>query len=177
MNEVKIITAVETELISTATAKSYLKVDHVDENELIDDLIKASREQIEKWCGVSIGEQERQWIVDIEEETEIPYGPIVISEEDELTASLKDSDGYEEMTIDDDYELESDAQFVTFTPGTSGRWKLEYTCGYTTDTLPPGLKIIWLQLIAFLYLNRGNEGVEMPSQIKYALNPYKRSLI
>jgi uncharacterized phiE125 gp8 family phage protein len=174
MNDNKLITPVTTELLSRESlVKPYLKISHTDEDSLLDVLITASRQMIEKWCGIAIGEQERQWIIDASCETEIPYGPVTSVD----AVEYKTADGYEAKTLDDDYEVEDGARFPTFKPLTEGRWKVDYTTGYTSDTIESELKTIWLKLIAHLYVNRGDSGGTIPTDIKYALNPYKRNLI
>jgi len=64
-----------------------------------------------------------------------------------------DIDTYEALTVTD-YDTDGEAK-KTFTPFLSGRFKIEYTTGYTT--IPADLKHAIVCQIAYLYENRGNE--------------------
>lgn len=171
--QITTVTPVATELIDLATAKAWLKIDHSDEDDLITDLISASRDMIERWCGVAIGEQVRKVVGEFDEELLLPYGPHTALD----TAYISVNNVYELQDVDDHYTADTQTNHYLFTPLSEGRWSITYTCGYEAASLPPGLKLAWKNLITFLYENRGEEGADIPQQIKYALQPYKQNLI
>ncbi|HEU4903167.1 MAG TPA: head-tail connector protein [Flavisolibacter sp.] len=191
MNEVRTITPPATELLTTAQAKAFLKIDHTDEDELINLLITTTREMIERHCGISIGEQTKEWVTDFSQAgppklgkylprrncyevlssgEAIPYPPFI----ELVSAERWNETAYETQTETDDFTVLEGY----FDPLQSGTWKITYTAGYDADTLPAGLKLIWRQYITYAYTHRQDEDVPFPGFIKYALQPYiKRSLI
>ena len=160
------------ELLTTAAAKAWLKIDHSDDDDVIADLVASARKMIEDWCGITLGARTGVTVyAQLTEDFSLPYGP---QNSGDFAAELHNGVEYVPKTDGDDYRLKGE-KFQTFCPYTCGEWKLTYDAGYTA--IPTGLKTIWLNLIAFLYENRGEEGAEMPKLIQYALNPYRRSLI
>lgn len=197
MNTVKTITPPTTELLLPVDVKAFLKIDHTDDDAIISMLITAARDQIQKWTGVAIGEQLIEWKVDVraknkaygsrnpiptaaeairnedwcgggEDEIDFPLAPVISV----ATVTEKNGEAYQAATLNQTYFLDGD----TFRAG-SGRYKITYTAGYDANTLPAGLKLIWRQFVVYLYTNRQDEDVELPAFVKYALQPYKRSLI
>lgn len=168
MLQTKVITSPE-ELLLVADVKAALAVTFTDDDTLLESLISASRETIEKYCGISIGSQSRECYVDINqwEEMEIPFGPVISLD----AVSYKSDYGeYTAALSGEDYDSDG-VDFLTFTPFTSGRWKLEYTAGY--ETLPNDLKNYWIRLVAWYYENRGDQG-NIPEVLKKDFNSYKR---
>lgn len=156
MFEVKVSTAVSSELLSVSDLKTHLAVTHTDDDTYLTALIKQVREDVENYCGISIGEQTRQWIMDGVAFTEyaIPYGPIA-DRADVTNVQEKTANGtYSSMLLDSDFDIDG-LQFLTFTPYITGRFKLTYDCGYST--LPHGLKRGMLEECAFRYEHRGDE--------------------
>jgi hypothetical protein len=167
--DIAVETPVSTELLTRSAVKARLKIEHSDEDATIDGLISETRSLIENFCGLSIGEQERVVIADIDHEYRMPFPPV----EDIISAEFK-SDSYE---ASDSYELDG-VFFKRFQPTVAGRWKLSYSCGYNADNVPKGLLNAWMDLIAFCYENRGEmyEGiVEIPKAIKQKLTAFTRN--
>jgi hypothetical protein len=155
---IHIETNVTTELITKAQVKQRLKIEHEDEDTMIDELIKESRSLIENFCGISIGEQERVVTAELDREYYIPFGPV-----SEIYSAEIDGDE------SDRYELDGNV----FQPAVGGKWKLSYICGYTATTLPLGLKSAWMDMVGYLYENRGD--MSIPISIKQKLNPFTRN--
>lgn len=154
MFEVKLITDVSSELITTSEVKTHLKITYTDDDTYIGTLITKARKLIEGYCNISIGSQEREWYFDGISQTEysIPYAPVISVDQVDIKT---DYATYETLTVTDDYDMDG-GSFLTFTPFQSGRFKVAYTCGYTT--LPAQLKQGWLMQCAYMYENRGDEG-------------------
>lgn len=168
MLETKVTGAVVSELLTASDVKDALRITFTDDDTYITGLIVSARQAIEKYCGIAIGAQTITCTVDLNawEEVEIPYGPI-----DTVTASYKsDFNEYTTAIAFEDYDTDGE-DYKTFTPFTSGRWKLVYDCGYTT--LPADLKNAWLRLIAWYYENRGDTGT-IPASLKPELINYRR---
>jgi uncharacterized phiE125 gp8 family phage protein len=185
MYSVKVKTAVTTELVSLADAKSHLRIDSSDEDTLLTALVAQCIRRIENYCSVSIGAQTRIWTYDSDgDEEEIPYGPITSITSAKLltdaTTVPVTYDTYEEG----DYWCTDGEDFKTFEPFATGRWKLEYVCGYTSATLPADLKLAILHEIAYRYENRGDKGKQYAVEVvgvcesaKIFAAPYRRVLL
>lgn len=169
MFESKVTTGVTSELLTASDIKDAMRITFTDDDTYLGDLIKAARQAIEKHCSISIGTQTITSILDVNgwEEIEIPYGPLISL----TTVSFKsDFDTYTAAVVSEDYDSDG-VDFATFTPFTSGRWKLIYQAGYTT--LPDDLKNYWIRLVSWYYENRGDVG-KIPEAMKSDLINYKR---
>lgn len=162
--DISVETPVSTELLSAATVKARLKIEHTDEDAMIALLISEGRSLIEGFCGISIGEQERTVVADLCGEYRLPFAPV-----DEMSEVLLKDTTYAAST---NYSIDG-VLFKTFTPGVSGRWKITYSCGYTSQTIPSGLKSAWIDLVAWMYENRGD--MSIPINIRQKLNAYTRN--
>lgn len=153
MFDVKLITDVSSELITTSEVKTHLNITYTDDDTYIGTLITKARKLIEGYCNISIGEQERQWIVDAQAYTEmsLPYGPGISVDQVDYKS---DYATWDTLTVTDDYDVDGGGDLM-FTPFTTGRFKVAYTAGYTT--LPDGLMQGWLMQVAYMYENRGDE--------------------
>jgi uncharacterized phiE125 gp8 family phage protein len=156
MFDVKVSTEVssETAVIPLSDVKSHLYITHSDDDTYLESLIGKSRRMIEHYTNRAIGSQTRLWTADLDWgcEYKFPGNPVVSV----TSVTLKDDiNSYEAQTVNDDYEIEDggDKLFRCFT---SGRYKITFTCGYTSATLPSDLKQAILCQIAYLYENRGN---------------------
>jgi len=157
MFDVKITSEVssETAVIPLADVKSHLYITHSDDDTYLTTLIGKARRTVENYTNRAIGGQTRLWTVDLVacQQYRIPGSPVV-----SVTAVTKKDDinSYESLTVNDDYEIE-DAGNKEFRCFSDGRYKITFTCGYDSSTLPSDLKQAILCQIAYLYENRGNE--------------------
>lgn len=104
---------------------------------------------VENYCGIAIGSQEREWKFDTEEvDNKVPHGPVISIEAVSRKTPLYE---YAALTENEDYEIDGN----TLSLYKTGRFKVEYTCGYTT--LPADLKLGILNEIAYRYTHRGEE--------------------
>lgn len=169
-----------TELLSRADAKAHCKIDVIDDDTYIDFLITSVRKWIEKTCAISIGSQTKIWMADLQggKEIEIPYGPVI-----SITSAAYKTDlgsTYTTGVASTDYDSDG-LEFKTFTPFFRKRWKVTYTCGYTS--IPADIKEVWLMVILYIYENRGDvpanfrfraASTAIPEYVTQMLNPHKR---
>ena len=169
MFESKVTTGVTTELLELADVTDSMRITFGDDDAVLTSLIKSARQAIEKHCGISIGTQTITSIIDLNswEEIEIPFGPV------QSITSVHVKTDFAEFTAaiaSEDYDSDG-VDFSTFTPFTSGRWKLVYQAGYTE--LPDDLKNYWIRLVSWYYENRGDVGT-IPATLKADVINYKR---
>lgn len=150
--DVKQVSEVVTELLTLSDVKSHLYITHTNDDDYLTSLITRARKQIENYCTIAIGSQEKVLLADFigNQEIQLPYQPVISVD----TVSVNSTwSTYDEVTLNTDYGIDG-VQEKTFTPFYSGRFKVEYTTGFTT--LPEDLKQGWLCQIAYLYENRGD---------------------
>ena len=168
MFDVKVSTAVASELLTVAEVKTHLAITHTDDDTYLTSLVKQVREAAERYCGISIGEQTRIWTFDFgEDEYKIPYGPVT-----SVTSVTKKSDvaTYEALTVNTDYEVDGQ-QDKTISVFDGGRCKVTYTCGYST--LPNELRRAMLEEAAWRYEHRGDVNVGLSEGAKSYLIHFK----
>jgi len=113
---------------------------------LLTDLIKASREQIEKISSSTIVSKTWEAVVNNYRMLELPRGPIG------TIISLYDSDDVEILAAD--YEIIGNDRKFLKSPRQC-ELTITYEAGY--DIVPAGLKIDIMRLTAYMYENRGED--------------------
>ena len=167
--DLKLVTDVATELLTISDVKSHLYITHSNDDDYLTALITRSRKQIQNFIKKAIGSQEWVWVIDAvgSEELQIPYQPVITVD---LVSEKTDFQTYEPIVLSTAYDTDGEHE-KTFTPFYSGRFKVEYTTGYTT--LPDDLKQAWLIQINHLYENRGDVKEQGLSEMaKDILAPY-----
>ncbi len=169
------------EPVSIDEMKDYLRLEgYVDDDEstsddlsdfdfddmLIADLIRASREAMEKISGCTIVPKTLELVfTNLCGMFEIPYGPIG------TIISLYDEDE-NEVTSESYKIIGNDRKFVKYP--CSCNMVLTYEAGY--ETLPKSLKIDIMRLCAYMYENRGDDASiqKFASQLagKYSRNDF-----
>lgn len=142
-----------TESISLADAKQHLYIEsgNSDFDDLLTDLIEQTREFCEQVTCLSLVSKTVTVIVDYESSFTIPYGPVTSF----TSASIKTYiNTYDAQIIDDDFEIEA-GRFISYVG--NYRFKLVYVAGYTSSTLPYGLKLAMLNEIARRFEHRGDQ--------------------
>ena len=169
MVDLKLVTDA-TDLLTLSEVKAHLYITHTDDDTYLTSLITRARKQIQNYCTIAIGSQEWVWIADLvgSVEMQIPYQPVISVD----TASVKTAyNTYELVTAGTDYDVDGELE-KSFTPFYNGRFKVEYTTGYTE--CPDDLKQGWLAQIAYLYENRGDESKQGLSEVaKDLIAPYR----
>lgn len=134
--------------ISLAEAKTQLRVTFTDDDTEITALILKSIRHVENYCNISIIYQRVQLIACMQTDWALPYGPVVGIE------SVSDSEGQTGSgpvtftTSERSWTIDGDL----YGPGGGYRQKIVYTTG---GILPADLKDVCLQVLTFLYENRG----------------------
>lgn len=154
------------EIILLEPAKKYLQAtDYDDEDELIIEMIKAARDFIENFCGISLVDKSIVLdAVNYPVPFQIPYGPVknisVINVDDvDVSATDTGADGY------------------IYTTGT--KLRLEYTAGY--NVTPPALINAMYRIMRIFYEQRDAETMtsftrQVPNVILTTLEKYSRNL-
>ena len=140
------------EPLNLSEVKDWLRVDGDDDDSLITNLITQVRELVESYLGTSIALQ------DITLTTgnggsgiTLPYQPIA------SITSVQDDDGNDVSYDWNGYMLSFNNMIISVTAGsTPDHFTVVYEAGYAT--IPAGLKLGLLEVIAWLYENRGDAG-------------------
>jgi len=140
--------------------KDFMRVDFSEDDALITSLINQSKDLIEEYLNRSLVVNTIHLIASPREELEIPFGPI------ETIESVKD------VESGDDIDYEYDGLLLTL--------KVDKTFSVSCtshDNLPAGLKLGWLEIITWLYENRGDtSGFGMMLYYNNNLMPYRRKV-
>jgi uncharacterized phiE125 gp8 family phage protein len=133
-----------TEPVTLAEAKVQVKVDHSEEDTMLQDFCAAARRWIEDYTGLSL--VPTIITVDLElfgKTYLLPYGPyvdaLVITDSEDVTIST------------DNYEIIGADKSVTVDYGAFGRYRLVYNAGYAEGECPVSLKRAILFYIEYLY--------------------------
>ena len=156
-----------TECVSLAEAKAHLYIDsgNSDFDSLITSLIPQVREYLENLTGLSLIDRTVTLWIDYESSFTIPYGPVTTFS----SASVKTFiNTYDAQVINDDFEVEA-GRFISYVG--NYRFKLIYEAGYTTATIPAGLKLGFLNEIARRFEHRGDNVIV--GDTNEIVTPYK----
>lgn len=132
-----------TEPVLLDDVKAYMRISNSTENELISSLIKAARELIEKYTGLSLIRKTQKIIVNNSlGNISVPYGPYVDAD---ITAT----------NATDVIVKKRNKRIVIESPLTD---YLELTCigGYTSATIPEALKTAIKEQVNYMFMQRDN---------------------
>lgn len=152
------------------TVKDFLRVDYDEDDTLLTSLISQTRDIIEEYLSISMVATKVTLTASPRAELRLPYGPVL------TVTSVKDADG-------NDMDYVWDGLCIKF--GVAGTYVLNSTYNQNSTTIyntgytefPRGLELGWLEIIAWLYENRGDT-----SGLSYMLNrntnlmPYRAKL-
>lgn len=154
------------EPVSRTDAKNWMRIDYSDDDNLIDNLIEASRIYIEKATGLSLvnkqlkayiecdGANPPVWMIDL------PYGPLICVDLVKYKQSVND---WQTLTKNEDYEVIGKKLWVY----TAGYYEVTYQTGYSE--VPEPLIADILTLVAWQYQNRGKN---MNADQKQSISQY-----
>lgn len=165
------LTDLGAEFITLAEAKTQLRVTFTDDDTEITALIKKARRHLETYLNISIVYQRIQMTAVLYHENKLPYGPVIGLE------SVQDNQGVITGSGPVSYSTTttpyaSDGDLFTPMAGVTGfysnvaneplrtsrlpayRYKITYTAG---NFCPDDLKDVMLQVVLFLYENRGRD--------------------
>lgn len=155
INSVVTVADAASEPVSRTDAKNWMRIeDYTTDDTMIDQLITAARQHIEKLTSKSLANKQLKAIVECYGTTppvwivDLPYGPLVCVTEVKIKEGIND---WEVLTVDDDYEVIGGRLWIYV----AGTYQVTYSCGY--GTLPQDLRNDILTLVAWMYENRGKK--------------------
>lgn len=137
-----------TEPVTLDEVKAWLTVTYSDDDTLLTGLISQCRDGLEKFCTISMVEQEWTLDADLYEDQELPYGPVTGTP----TVTWRNGTVYEAYT---DFTFDVEAGVIY--GGVSGRFKIVYTAGPIDMVSNASLKLDLLRIIGYCYEHRGDE--------------------
>ena len=180
----KIKTAPTTEPVTLDEAKAHLQVTTIDDDILIESLIKTARQQVENYTNRQLLSATWELFID-----SFPSGLIYL--EKSPVISVTSIEYYAEKDDSERTEFDSEKYIVDnsncparLSPIVGESWpsvinqlsavKIEFEAGYASAVdVPAPIKSAILLIVGNLYENRGDEGHRMmPKTIEYLLDPY-----
>lgn len=142
------------------------EMDFTSDDELIAELITASREGIEKWCGISIVRHRWQVLLTNENGSiELPYSNNM------TLVSIKNCEDEDIET--DDYTIRG-TSFKYLSKPYYENMTLVYDAGYDEDKVPKRLKQAIMRDVAYHYENRNDEPGKIAEQAMVLASAFKR---
>lgn len=175
--------AAEASIVSTADLKTFLRVDHSDEDTLIESLRSAAIEYVQNYCNLQLGDVSAVMYLDeFHGRWEIPVGPVQA-----VTSITYNTSADDTATLStDQYYVDlkrKPARITTISPPSvydyvSNGVQVNMTLGYAEADVPDGLVHAVKLLVAHYYENRnivvvGTTAAEVPNLIHSLLNPYR----
>lgn len=166
------VLAPESEPISLAEAKLYLRVDGSDEDALIASLVTAARDAAEEYLHKSLAEQ--QWRLTYEDyapaATPLPKGPV----REILSVTRRSRNGSESIVSAEVYHLSARGDALHFeTAILSHEVEILYTTGYGEDNeIPASIRQGMLIHMAALYEDRIGSG-DLPAATVSLYKPHR----
>lgn len=155
-----------TEAISLSEAKAHLYIDNgnTDFDSILTDLIKQVRQFIEEMTAIGLVSRTVTLYIDYYDEFGLPWGPVTSFTSAETKGGIA---SYDIIDANQDYEVEN-GRFISYIGDAS--FRLIYVAGYTSATIPYGLKMAFLNEVARRFDNRGDGGVPETNNL---LDSYK----
>ena len=152
------------EPITLEEAKTFLRVDHDDENDLIGTLIRAARERLEDRLNVTMIERQMRFDCSDGGDIALPRWPI--SSVDTVTLDEGPSTAF---------TLDLRARPVVVTVALGAPVSVTFTAGYgvSTDDIPAPLRQAMLLLVANAYEHRTDIPETMPLMVDALTMPYR----
>jgi uncharacterized phiE125 gp8 family phage protein len=175
--------------VNLAEAKQHLRVDHSDDDELIEGLIAAATQRLDGWTGI-LGRAlvKQTWRVDIDRPANtglicFPLAPVM-----SIGSFDYDDAGSSAVLPSDLYELKVDMRgaFVARAacaswPSLGSRASITFTAGYgDAAAVPAPLKVAIKMMVADLYEFRQSaiqasvNAVPVSTTVKALIDPYRR---
>lgn len=166
----KLHTAATLPAVTTAEAKLHLRVDHSDEDALIDALVSAATADAEHIMGRAVMPQKWQLSIeafpvasgDTTAEIELPRPPVTAID----SITYVGSDGVDATVAAEDFQLASASDYTAYVAPLYGEvWptardqaqsvRVVFTCGYANAAAVPEPIKAWIKLrVGALYANR-----------------------
>ncbi|UFT98095.1 head-tail connector protein [Radiobacillus kanasensis] len=173
----KVITEPMEEPLGVEVVKSYLRLDHSEEDTLLKSMITVAREQAENFTRRSIASKTYELTLEeFQNKIKIPNPPLQTME----SITVKDKSGTVTNVTNYMFSESEPAILHVEWPEVElypvDAIKIRYTSGY--DTVPKSLEQAMLLHVSHLYENReivivGTSAVKMPFSVESLLLPYK----
>ena len=179
---ISIITPPASEPVSLAETKLFLRVDHTAEDSLIATIIAAAREAVEHACGRALIQRRVRESLDIWRRDAVGGAVLGVGPVSNVAAvRLIAASGSESVIDPARYRLDGarDRPRLIFESGlpatmrAAGGVEIDYDAGLaaTPETLPVGLRIAVLQVVATLYEARGGDA-PLPTTAQALMRPH-----
>ena len=187
-----LVTAPAVEPISTADAKTHLRVTVSDDDDYIGSLVKAARQYVEVTCGRALITQ--TWDIFLDDWPDVDYFHLPLSPLQSVTSiTYEDSDGNTSTFSSDDYRVDAasdpgsvvldyGASWPSVTLAATNPITVRIVCGYgdAASDVPMPIIQAMLMLIRHWYDNRssvltgvGVAAIEVPIGAQFLLAPYR----
>ena len=169
-------------VIETEEAKEHLRIDHGDDDQLIDAYIAAATGHIDGpdgWLGRAIGVQTLELRIDVFRDAMVlPYPPAI----DIVDVKHLNGDGVERTVLPLEYELRGSLIGSAF----GRRWpsvgcdaeavRIRYRAGY--EDVPPAIRVAILMMVSDMYRFRGTavgtgSAIEVSAPVRMLLQPFR----
>lgn len=155
----------EDELLTLAEVKDFCRIDLVDDDAILNDLIPAAREIVEEYCCVSLLQRTvTATLINELGGISLPYGPVI------SVTAISDENG---NTIDADGYVITGNNFKSIKTPFDGQITVVYDAGYSN--LLKHYKDAMLNQVDYMYNNRGSQDTEaMSAKSKFILQRLRR---
>ena len=179
-------------VVTVDTAKSHLRVEHTDDDLLIQGYIEAAYLLVEKFTGAFLQETAVSIYFDeLMEYTNLHVGPNavvdkVLGDGDQQThgVSYVNSGGQRQYLANGDFQFDGVSyparlrvEDLPTVKDTLNAWRVDMKAGYNNTDRPEALVSAMLLIIGHLYENRQDVGQfkthEIPMSSRYLMNPYR----
>jgi len=161
-------TVTGTEPITLEEAKAWMRVDGSSDDAIITSLITQARELVENYLNVSIVQTTLVLNATARKELVLPYGPV------QTITSVKDEAGNDVDYTYNEFYINFDQGTYSVTGGSSMYVDTITTYDAGKAAIPAGLKLGLLEVILWLYENRGDSsGFQMMLMQNQNLQVYR----
>ena len=161
-------TVTGTEPISLEDAKLWLRVDGDSDDDLITSLITQTRELVEQYLNISIVDTTLEVEASPRIELVLPFGPV------QSITSVTDQDSNDVTYTWNGFYISFESPVYSVTGGNTGYVTTVTTYDAGLGTIPAGLNLGLLEMLAWLYENRGDSsGFMMALYQNQNLQPYR----
>jgi uncharacterized phiE125 gp8 family phage protein len=184
MNDVRPVTLPTAEPVSLEKAKAHLRVDHEDEDSLIEDLIRTAREQVEAYTGLALTDATYEVRYgSFTDPMMLPAAPIT----QVVGVTYMDPEGVNQILSPLVYWLDDHPIHPRLFLAPSQSWpstisrpnavRVQFKGGYAEGMMPAGLKQAMLLLIGHWYENREQtisvQNYEIPMGAFALMDPHR----
>lgn len=167
--DLKRVIDLEGEPITLNEAKTQLRVTFDDDDIEIAKLLTKARKRVENYCNISIVPQRIQLIAYFNSDFQLPYGPVIAIEDVADSQGVTGSGPMTFATSTTNWQSAGD----TFINPIGYNQRIVYQAGMAD--CPDDLKDAILQVLVFLYENRGKTGdVVQLEQVLRSADNYKK---